>query len=199
MLTQKRPPDEQPPLPASPALPHHYPTTTPPLPHFHPTCRPAPSQLGTGFDWQTGVVVVWGGLRGSVGLALALVVMHTQYMPYWGGSEDAPADFAEYLKVAKDLPCRDVPVKTLMLASWIVLLTVVINGSLMATLIGMVAARPSLAPLLLSSLTLRIPVIAHSRRSLRNRRLTIIQPPVPPYSSGWTSCPTTANLCSTAP
>ena len=46
---------------------------------------PLLKRLGTGFDWRTGAVVVWGGLRGSVGLALALVVLHAQYAPFWGG------------------------------------------------------------------------------------------------------------------
>jgi sodium/hydrogen exchanger 10/11 len=30
--------------------------------------------IGYGFTWQTAVVVSWGGLRGAVGLALALQV-----------------------------------------------------------------------------------------------------------------------------
>ena len=53
-------------------------------------------QLGTGFDWRTALVVVWGGLRGSVGLALALIILHTQYQPFWGGGEHDPTTFAEY-------------------------------------------------------------------------------------------------------
>ena len=96
---------------------------------------PMLKNLGTGFDWRTGLVVVWGGLRGSVGLALALVVLHTQYLPYWGGPLEEPETFSQYQEVAANLPCRDVPTRILTLTSWIVLLTVIVNGSLMAKLI----------------------------------------------------------------
>ena len=90
----------------------------------------------------------WGGLRGSVGLALALVVSHTQYNSFWGGPMADPSTFDEYEAARKDLPCRDVPVKILMLASWIVLLTVVINGSLMAKLIEVSASSTRPRPVL---------------------------------------------------
>mgnify|MGYP004356647105 CR=1 FL=1 len=46
-----------------------------------------------------------------------------------------PQTFAEYKIVANELLCRDVPVRMMMLTSWIVLLTVVVNGSLMSKLI----------------------------------------------------------------
>lgn len=36
--------------------------------------RPALKRLGYGFPWQDSIVVIWGGLRGAVGLALALMV-----------------------------------------------------------------------------------------------------------------------------
>lgn len=31
-------------------------------------------RIGYGLNWQNGVVIMWGGLRGAVGLALALQV-----------------------------------------------------------------------------------------------------------------------------
>jgi sodium/hydrogen exchanger 10/11 len=63
--------------------------------------------MGFGFTWQEGVVAVWGGLRGAVGLALAL------------GSKHA---FADSPLVYKDL---------LFYVSGIVLLTLVVNGTSM--------------------------------------------------------------------
>ena len=33
------------------------------------------SKIGYNLTWQHGVVISWGGLRGAVGLALALVVV----------------------------------------------------------------------------------------------------------------------------
>ena len=37
---------------------------------------PMLKRIGYGLTWQNGVVMVWGGLRGAVGLALALIVLH---------------------------------------------------------------------------------------------------------------------------
>ena len=37
---------------------------------------PLLKRIGYGLTWQNGVVMVWGGLRGAVGLALALIVLH---------------------------------------------------------------------------------------------------------------------------
>ena len=37
---------------------------------------PLLKRIGYGLSWQNGVVMVWGGLRGAVGLALALIVLH---------------------------------------------------------------------------------------------------------------------------
>ena len=40
---------------------------------------------GTGCNWRSAVVMWWGGLRGSVGLALALAMYHTLYSrKMWG-------------------------------------------------------------------------------------------------------------------
>ena len=91
---------------------------------FYPLLK----RIGTGLDWRNMLVIVWGGLRGSVGLALALVVHHTQYMPYWGGG-------TVRVSTTSELACRDVPVKILIITCWIVLLTVIVNGSLVAKLI----------------------------------------------------------------
>jgi sodium/hydrogen exchanger 10/11 len=33
-----------------------------------------------GFSWREAVVCTWGGLRGAIGLALALVVLHSEYI-----------------------------------------------------------------------------------------------------------------------
>ena len=79
--------------------------------------------LGLGLDWKTAVVMWWGGLRGSVGLALALIIHHTEYSyKAWGGSREEDPDTHELL-------CRDIPRDTLFVNCIIVLLTVVVNGS----------------------------------------------------------------------
>ena len=39
---------------------------------FSPILR----QTGYGLSWQEGIVMTWGGLRGAVGLMLALQVAH---------------------------------------------------------------------------------------------------------------------------
>lgn len=36
---------------------------------------PALSKVGYGLDWREGVVLVWAGLRGAVGLSLSLFVL----------------------------------------------------------------------------------------------------------------------------
>lgn len=38
-------------------------------------CVPVLSKIGYSLSWQHAVVISWGGLRGAVGLALALVVV----------------------------------------------------------------------------------------------------------------------------
>ena len=72
----------------------------------------------------------WGGLRGSVGLALALIVFHTQYSQRtWGGPLYELDDGT--------LPCRDIPRSTLIANCVIVLFTVVVNGSSVGWVISM--------------------------------------------------------------
>ena len=38
---------------------------------------PLLTRMGYGITWETIIAMTWGGLRGAVGLALALVVEHT--------------------------------------------------------------------------------------------------------------------------
>ena len=35
---------------------------------------PLLSRIGYGLSWQSALVIVWGGLRGAVGLSLALII-----------------------------------------------------------------------------------------------------------------------------
>jgi len=76
----------------------------------------------------------WGGLRGSVGLALALAVYHTLYdSSFWGlGSSDS---WGGELRTPT-LDCRDQPLMVLLLTVFIVSMTVLINGVTMAPLMS---------------------------------------------------------------
>ncbi|KAL3907202.1 MAG: hypothetical protein SGPRY_010262 [Prymnesium sp.] len=79
-------------------------------------------KLGTGCSWRVGVAVWWAGLRGSISLALGLVVFHTIHShPIWGGAESEGADGL--------LPCRDIPRDTLYIVCVIVTMTVCVNGT----------------------------------------------------------------------
>ena len=52
---------------------------------------PILKRLGTGCDWREAVVMWWGGLRGAVGLALALAVHHSMYdSVMWGDGQAVP-------------------------------------------------------------------------------------------------------------
>ena len=93
---------------------------------------PLLKRVGTGCTWKEAVVMWWGGLRGSVGLALALSVHHLIYdrtmwgdgaSPKWGGLLWDPT-----------LDCRDQPMMVLILTLMVVMTTVVINGITMAPL-----------------------------------------------------------------
>jgi len=88
---------------------------------------PLLKRLGTGLSWKEAIIVWWGGLRGSVGLALGLIVHHTMYdrqmwgdekFYYWG---DRKLDWPS-------LACRDQPQMVLFLTVLTVVLTVCING-----------------------------------------------------------------------
>ena len=77
---------------------------------------------GMPLSWRAAVILWWGGLRGSVSLALSLVVYHTMYShAVWGGDESAAADGT--------LLCRDIPRDTLYVTTIVVSLTVIVNGS----------------------------------------------------------------------
>ena len=90
---------------------------------FYPLLK----RLGTGCTWKDAVVMWWGGLRGSVGLALALSIAHTTYShKMWGGVESQGYN--------RNLPCRDVPNEALHMTLVVVFCTVVFNGMTMAPL-----------------------------------------------------------------
>jgi len=95
-------------------------------------CYPLLKNLGTGCTWQEAIVMWWGGLRGSVGLALALAVHHTVYdKAMWGNGFDTRW---KKTLVIPTLNCRDQPQMVLVLILFVVLTTVVINGITMAPL-----------------------------------------------------------------
>lgn len=54
-------------------------------------CVPVLSKIGYSLSWQHAVVISWGGLRGAVGLALALVVVQ-EATNYPGSTLDAIGD-----------------------------------------------------------------------------------------------------------
>ena len=88
--------------------------------------------LGTGCTWKEAVVMWWGGLRGSVGLALGLAVHHTLYdKKMWG--EGANNVWGQELP-NPSLDCRDQPMMVLILTLYVVTTTVIINGMTMAPL-----------------------------------------------------------------
>ena len=48
---------------------------------------PILTHIGYTVDWKQVTVITWGGLRGAVGLALALVVVQTQGIDHMIGSK----------------------------------------------------------------------------------------------------------------
>ena len=87
-------------------------------------------RVGTGCTWQEAVVMWWGGLRGSVGLALALVVAHSEYdASQWGYGTHTMSGSGSL-----SVDCRDQPHVVLLMNLMVVVFTVVINGSTMAPL-----------------------------------------------------------------
>ena len=48
---------------------------------------PVLTNIGYTVDWKQVTVITWGGLRGAVGLALALVVVQTPGVPLAVGSK----------------------------------------------------------------------------------------------------------------
>ena len=77
----------------------------------------------------------WGGLRGSVGLALGLSVHHLVYDRKMWGDGSSPS-WGVTLRDAT-LDCRDQPEMVLLLTVVVVVSTVVINGLTMAPLMRM--------------------------------------------------------------
>jgi len=75
------------------------------------------AKMGYGFNWPMGIVLVWGGLRGAVGLALALMLDLDDEVP------DAISD------------------QILFHVAGIVVLTLLINGSTTGTVLGWVGLR----------------------------------------------------------
>ena len=87
---------------------------------FYPLLK----RLGTQCTWQEAVVMWWGGLRGAVGLALALAIHHTKYDGnMWGDKSHDDI-----------LLCRDQPTMILMVSAMVVVMTVIVNGITMAPL-----------------------------------------------------------------
>ena len=104
---------------------------------FYPLMKFAASRgVGTKIDWRKAAVLIWGGLRGAVGLALALVVRHTEYdFEMWPTDRnETPPVQQGVTKELKHLYCRDVPQLILMATCSMIFLTVVVNGSTMARL-----------------------------------------------------------------
>eukprot|EP00441_Pelagodinium_beii_P041071 CAMPEP_0197632526 /NCGR_PEP_ID=MMETSP1338-20131121/9231_1 /TAXON_ID=43686 ORGANISM="Pelagodinium beii, Strain RCC1491" /NCGR_SAMPLE_ID=MMETSP1338 /ASSEMBLY_ACC=CAM_ASM_000754 /LENGTH=930 /DNA_ID=CAMNT_0043204089 /DNA_START=71 /DNA_END=2863 /DNA_ORIENTATION=+ len=99
---------------------------------------PLVSRLGTGCTWKEAVIMWWGGLRGSVGLALALALLHTAYDDTMWGSEPKGDWIETELNGDKirfpKLDCRDQPFTVVMMTLIVVSTTVIINGLTMAPL-----------------------------------------------------------------
>merc|ERR1719446_265396 len=99
-------------------------------------CYPLLKRIGTPVDWKDAVVMWWGGLRGSVGLALALVISHTAYDSYmWAEKFDANGAPVDYqVGDGGYLHCRDAPFLFLMMTCVVITMTVVVNGMTMMPL-----------------------------------------------------------------
>ena len=99
---------------------------------------PLLKRLGTGCTWKDAIVMWWGGLRGSVGLALGLSIHHMSYDPWmWGEGEDKTTREWGKQLWHPSINCRDQPAMVLMLTLWVVVTTVVVNGITMAPLMKM--------------------------------------------------------------
>ena len=80
---------------------------------------PLLKRLGTGCTWKDAIVMWWGGLRGSVGLALGLSVHHMMYDSSMWGTDHATSGGLETLN------CRDQPMMVLWLTVLVVTSTVI--------------------------------------------------------------------------
>mmetsp|Transcript_53912 Transcript_53912/g.159752 ORF Transcript_53912/g.159752 Transcript_53912/m.159752 type:complete len:1155 (-) Transcript_53912:469-3933(-) len=97
---------------------------------------PALSRMGTGCTWREAVIMWWGGLRGSVGLALALGMHHSSLYSskMWGEGGVSSSLARGFGKYSQRLDCRDLPMEQLLMTVFVVFLTVVANGMTMAPL-----------------------------------------------------------------
>jgi NhaP-type Na+/H+ or K+/H+ antiporter len=112
---------------------------------------PLLKRLGTGCTWKEAFIMWWGGLRGSVGLALALIMYHTIYDDaQWQAGGNVAQYTSEGMQQAYDdglLPgrltgpprmtinaphCQLQPTMLLMMTVIVVFCTVLINGVTMA-------------------------------------------------------------------
>jgi len=73
---------------------------------------PVLKRIGVGITKEKAIVLIWGGLRGAVSLALALVIAHSEYIP------------------------KEVGDQILFLTAGIVVLTILINGMTMEKLLA---------------------------------------------------------------
>lgn len=97
---------------------------------FFPIVR----RLGTKATWKDAVIMWWGGLRGSVGLALGLAVHHTVYDSNMWGTGSSTYTHGKNGELKTSLDCRDQPMMVLYLTVLVVSGTVIINGVTMAPL-----------------------------------------------------------------
>ena len=94
---------------------------------------PLLTRVGTGCHWKEAFIMWWGGLRGSVGLALAIQIDHTRYSSkMWGDGGDFSGFGAGFGQHTKRLDCRDIPMEFLLMTVFVVFMTVVVNGMSMA-------------------------------------------------------------------
>jgi NhaP-type Na+/H+ or K+/H+ antiporter len=102
---------------------------------------PLVSRLGTKCTWKDAIVMWWGGLRGSVGLALGLTVHHMMYdKNMWGEGVSPALPPTDGRPPAQDsLDCRDQPLMVLALTIVCVVFTVVIQGVSMAPLMQLLS------------------------------------------------------------
>mmetsp|Transcript_41660 Transcript_41660/g.103526 ORF Transcript_41660/g.103526 Transcript_41660/m.103526 type:complete len:1049 (+) Transcript_41660:99-3245(+) len=96
---------------------------------FYPLLK----RTGTGCTWQEAVIMWWGGLRGSVGLALAVQITHLQYdEKMWGTGCNKVTYGGDKQTISLD--CRDQPATVIAMTVVVVAITVVVNGVTMAPL-----------------------------------------------------------------
>ncbi|XP_078670954.1 sperm-specific sodium:proton exchanger-like isoform X2 [Branchiostoma floridae x Branchiostoma belcheri] len=90
---------------------------------------PATSRVGYGMSWRYGVVTAWSGLRGAVGLAMALLVMQQEFQT--GSSVDWKINVAN---------------KVLIHIAGIVFLTLLINATTIKVLLKLLGMSDISAP-----------------------------------------------------